>query len=61
MPIRNLRHQSLTDVELERLSSVSATDEQAARAAWKKDAPAPFRNLLDAKVPEEDEEDEDAT
>lgn len=40
---------------MDRLAEISPTDLQAARAAWKKDAPPELRNLLDATAPEEEE------
>lgn len=35
--------------ELERLAEISPADIEDARDAWRKDAPAQFRGLLDAK------------
>lgn len=58
MAARNLTAEALTPEQLDQLADVSATDVQSAQAAWKRDAPLRFRNLLDATpvAAEEDEE-----
>lgn len=38
----------LTDAQLEALSEISASDREAAAAAWKADAPPAGKPLLDA-------------
>lgn len=53
MPRRDLRPLGSTDLELDALAEVSASDVQDAQLAWKKDAPERFANLLDATAIEE--------
>lgn len=38
----------MSDAELDALSQITPSDIERAKAAWEQDAPAPFRNLLDA-------------
>lgn len=50
--------EALTPQELAKLAEVSPSDVQAAKSAWRRDAPTAFRNLLDATVPDEEDEEE---
>jgi hypothetical protein len=45
-----------SDAELDALSDITPADIERAKAAWEKDAPAPFKHLLDATdaSPEDD-------
>lgn len=64
MPERSERRRRLTDRELDELSRVGPEDVERAKAAWRRYAPARWRELLDARPigeePPASTEDDDA-
>lgn len=50
MPARNLSADVRTEAELDALAEINAGDVDDAALAWRQDAPAPWRKLLDATL-----------